>query len=234
MRTINEIGNRYGLLTVVDRGETYISPKGRRMARWLCKCDCGKSIEVLGLALRRGDTKSCGCLKLNSGKKRRTTCKYDMSREYGVGYTSNTNKPFYFDKEDFEIIKDKCWFENDQGYIVSTDREKSGHVRLHRLILGADEGEIVDHINCNKKDNRKSNLRYASRQTNGINRPCNKNNKLKVKGVSLNKDKYDARIMVDGKNINLGRYENIFDAIDARKIAEQLYFGEFAYRGENE
>lgn len=56
MQFKNEIGNRYGKLTVISLVKK--SPK----AVWLCKCDCGNTIKVLGISLRNGNTKSCGCL----------------------------------------------------------------------------------------------------------------------------------------------------------------------------
>ena len=57
----NEIGNKYGLLTVVDRAG---SKDG--YATWKCKCDCGNFVEVKGVNLRRKGTQSCGCLKLQN------------------------------------------------------------------------------------------------------------------------------------------------------------------------
>lgn len=56
-KIINEIGNKYGYLTVIDRGPNNSS--GR--ATWVCKCDCGKIVNVVGSQLRSGKTKSCGC-----------------------------------------------------------------------------------------------------------------------------------------------------------------------------
>ena len=52
----NEVGNCYGYLTVIQQAE---SKKGK--AAWLCQCKCGNQIVVTGDALRRGNTKSCGC-----------------------------------------------------------------------------------------------------------------------------------------------------------------------------
>jgi hypothetical protein len=54
---IDEEGNRYGKLTVVERAEN--SP--RRKAQWTCLCDCGNNITVLGYDLRKGNVTSCGC-----------------------------------------------------------------------------------------------------------------------------------------------------------------------------
>ena len=55
---IDEIGNHYGKLVVIERAAN----KGGHAA-WLCKCDCGKETEVCGVDLRNGHTQSCGCLQ---------------------------------------------------------------------------------------------------------------------------------------------------------------------------
>lgn len=77
-------------------------------------------------------------------------------------------------------------------------------------------------------------LRLSDKQTNGINRGCNKNNKLGVKGVNkaTGSEKFTARIMVNGKTLYLGTYNTIEEAKVVRDRAEKEYFGEFAYAGE--
>lgn len=55
----NELGNRYGMLTVVAE---YPGTSGVG-AYWICKCDCGNEIAVRGLSLRSGSTRSCGCFR---------------------------------------------------------------------------------------------------------------------------------------------------------------------------
>lgn len=57
-KLINEIGNIYGYLTVIERAEN----NGSRAA-WKCKCKCGQEVVVTGKLLRQGQTRSCGCLK---------------------------------------------------------------------------------------------------------------------------------------------------------------------------
>jgi len=57
MKRINEIGNRYGKLSVIER----VKNKGTQ-ATWKCKCDCGNETIVRGGNLRSGNNKSCGCL----------------------------------------------------------------------------------------------------------------------------------------------------------------------------
>ena len=56
-------GQRFGRLTVIHRGNDKTTANGSNQVTWLCKCDCGKTIEVRASSLRRGFTKSCGCLK---------------------------------------------------------------------------------------------------------------------------------------------------------------------------
>ena len=88
----------------------------------------------------------------------------------------------------------------------------------------------IDHINLNKLDNRIANLREATNSQNGKNLPIKSNNTSGFTGVCWDKlnNKWRAIIKVDHKQINLGRYVNIDDAIIARKSAEIKYFGEYA------
>lgn len=58
----NITGKKYGRLTVLFRGEDYVAPGGRKIVRWECQCECGKTVLVSGHNLRKGLTKSCGCL----------------------------------------------------------------------------------------------------------------------------------------------------------------------------
>lgn len=57
-KLIDEVGHKFGRLTVIERsGSTTWG-----FATWLCRCECGKAPVVVGASLRSGDTKSCGCL----------------------------------------------------------------------------------------------------------------------------------------------------------------------------
>lgn len=162
--------------------------------------------------------------------------KYIIKDDYVIGFTNNTNKEFYFDLEDYDKVSQCSWSENDNGYIITYTINRKKAIRLHRYIMNLETCSypIIDHKNNKKFDNRKNNLRIANQQTNQINRKENKNNKSGIKGVSLDKrnNKYYARIMINGKNIFLGYFENKEEAKEARDKAEQNYFGEFAYKGE--
>ena len=58
-------------------------------------------------------------------RKQRKVNKYVSKNEYVIGYTSNTNKKFYIDKEEFDNIKKYCWREDAYGYAVTTRNRKS-------------------------------------------------------------------------------------------------------------
>lgn len=113
-----------------------------------------------------------------------------------------------------------------------------GHVQIringvfykaHRLAWLYVYGELpdgeIDHINHNPYDNRISNLRNVSHKENARNQSMRKTNTSGVTGVYFYKRdrKWDAKIMVDGAMIHLGRFVNKIDAIIARKMAEQEY-----------
>lgn len=107
---------------------------------------------------------------------------------------------------------------------------------MHQVILQTDDGYIADHINTHMKtDNRKNNLRIASQMENVRNRKKQKNNTSGRTGVSLDKknNKWVAFIGHHHKHINLGHFINFEDAVKAREEAEDKYFGEFKYKGEN-
>ena len=63
---INELGNKYGRLTVIERAEN----DSKKDAKWICQCECGKKTIVAGYSLRSGNTKSCGCLQKEDLSKR--------------------------------------------------------------------------------------------------------------------------------------------------------------------
>lgn len=226
-RRIDMIGKKFGRLTVTKLSKNR-SSDGRLM--YYCDCDCGTiDVEVRGKSLRNGTTQSCGCLHREAMFKRNKKYnKYDLSGEYGIGWTSNTNKEFYFDLEDYDKIKDYCWWETDAGYIYCVMYDFDKRIGLHNLVTGF---PYVDHIKHNKKDNRKSQLREANDRYNSKNQSKHSNNTSGHTGVSLDKEKnkWEAYIGVDYKRIHLGYYHNIEDAIKARKEAEEKYYGEWSY-----
>ena len=151
---------------------------------------------------------------------------YDLTGEYGIGYTSK-GEEFYFDLEDYDKVKDYCWNKHKE-YIAT--RNVSGYILFHRLVMGiSDENIAVDHINHNKSDNRKNNLRFVTDSQNSMNRCISSHNTSGITGVNKCNGKWTARIGVNTKRIFLGNYDNFFEAVKARKEAEEKYYKEYSY-----
>ena len=228
---IDLTGKVFGRLTVLERAENHIQPNGVKVVRWKCICDCGKEIITSGQSLRRGYTQSCGCFHKDCAKDRGYKNKkynvYDLSGEYGVGYTLK-NEVFYFDKEDYDLIKNYCWF-MDRGYIVTNDPKTRKEIRFHRLVMKAPKGLFVDHKNHQRNDNRKNNLRIVTCAQNNMNKGLSSKNKSGVLGVYFQDNSWCAEISVHNKRIFLGRFKNKDDAIIIRKKAEEKFFGEYSY-----
>lgn len=75
---------RFGRLVAIKEVESYVSPKGYKLSRWLCKCDCGNIITVNTQALRSGNTMSCKCLHKELLSKRRSKGHESRSRLYSI------------------------------------------------------------------------------------------------------------------------------------------------------
>jgi hypothetical protein len=107
------------------------------------------------------------------------------------------------------------------------------HVNLGALLLGLPQTLCVDHINGNPLDNRRCNLRAATRQNNNQNRHVTRG-ALPYKGVNAKTDQprknpFRAYIGVNGKQINLGHYPTPEAAALAYNEAAKKHFGEFAW-----
>ena len=115
---------------------------------------------------------------------------------------------------------------------------ETGYVKMHRLIAGAREGECVDHINLNRLDNRRSNLRICTVAQNLYNKAATKVSKLGVKGVFLCSEKrmtlqgykrpYRAKMKVGGVVYLDRTYYTIEEAKAAYDACALKYQGEFS------
>lgn len=250
------IGREFGRLKVVARASDYIRKDGRKEVMWECECSCGNpnTIVVMSANLRRKNkgTQSCGCIgrELSSKRAKQTITElhrqnhkvnqYDLSGEYGIGYTLQGDV-FWFDKADYELIKDYCWHYNKRGYVVAWSILQRTEIKLHRLVMNVNNPNIeIDHIihpprNEHKIDNRKSNLRLVSHTNNTKNHVVQINNSSGTSGVHFSKrdGKWVARISCDGVRIHLGSFDTKEDAIRVRKEAESKYYGEYRYDASN-
>ena len=226
-------GEVYGRLTVIKEVEEHICPGGGKIRMVLCQCSCGSDpVKVSLNSLKRGTTQSCGCYKREKDKENLDNKKYNTydltSKEYGIGYTLK-GEPFWFDKEDYDLIKDYCWHLDNRGYVLARFGENK-NIRFHRLVLHVKEDEVVDHINRIKHDNRKSNLRKCTQAENTRNITIQKNNTSGITGVYFDNGykKWASEIKVNYKKIFLGYFTTKEEAAKVRYAAELKYFGEYS------
>jgi hypothetical protein len=113
-------------------------------------------------------------------------------------------------------------------------RDKDGKRKcymMHREIMKLEGNKMCDHINGNGLDNRKANLRPASRAQNGWNRGKSRvKSRSRYKGLAWdNKDKrWEVRISVNGRRIYIGRFEDEMQAARAYDRAARIYHGRYA------
>lgn len=146
------------------------------------------------------------------------------------------------DVDDWHLIKDYKWHAqwstSKNGYYAGTNmpngKGRYSGVGMHRFIMNAKKGEVVDHIDGHGLNNRKDNLRIVSARENAMNKGISIRNTSTVTGVTFEKGckKWRARIGFDKKLIDLGCFYNFDDAVEARRKAEDKYYGEFARRTE--
>jgi hypothetical protein len=142
------------------------------------------------------------------------------------------------DADCYEYLAQFRWY-IEAGYAVR-DRLKieehlglPGVIKMHRLILGAPPpGVMVDHINRDRLDNRRANLRFATPTQNAQNANTRCNNKLGLPGIQAASDRpgWRARIVVGRRKIHLGYFDKLVDAVRARRAAEFHHFRDFAPR----
>lgn len=136
------------------------------------------------------------------------------------------------DDEFYDSLSKHRWHVEKFGnnfYASRNCPEKRRVIKMHREILGAQSGAIVDHIDGNGLNNQLSNLRICTHSENMRNRL--KDSGSLAKGVSMSKSKknpYFARIMVDGKQKSLGSFPTVQEAADAYDRAAVFYYGDFA------
>ncbi len=138
------------------------------------------------------------------------------------------------DDEDFEYLNQWKWHVNHNGYAIrQLSKKESPNIRqrlfMHHAILPRND-LVIDHIDGNKVNNQKSNLRYASVLNNTRNQTIRKDSSCGYKGVyfSLQKNKWHARIKTSTKRLHLGFFDSSKEAAKAYNQAAIKYFGQFA------
>lgn len=217
---------RFGRLVV----QKYSHSENYR-AMWLCECDCGnKDVIIKGKYLLNGDTKSCGCSNIERiSQMGKDNKKYnDITIKDDIVYVKIADdKYFICDIKDLECCNDAYWYFNNNGYARGIVNGKT--ILFHNHIIKTDKNEEIDHIDGNRLNNVRSNLRVVTRVNNMKNKGKYINNTSGVTGVSFHTatNKWCAYIHADKIKHHLGEYDNFDDAVNVRKEAEDKYFGEF-------
>lgn len=210
-RALELTGKRFGWLTVISR----VDNKGAHTA-WKCICDCGNETICLGINLKKGNTKSCGCLKKTHNLKHGHCIKGKTSKIYAV----------------WANMISRCTNKNDKAYsyyggrgIKVCDRwHKSFENFLEDMMSTYQEGLTLERINVDG-NYEPDNCNWITREAQMHNRRLFETNKTGYNGVSITKHgKYRAQISVKGKGKQLGNFDTLKQAIEARTLAERCFW----------
>lgn len=200
-------GHRFGRLTVMKD----VGVVKQRYYSWECLCDCGNIVIVNGSNLRRGFTKSCGCLAIDKATKHGMCGTITYNCWSGIIKRCNNPKATNYKNYGGRGIK-VC------------DR----WLKFENFL--EDMGEKPENLTIERSDNKlgycKENCCYASHTVQARNKRLDKNNKTGAPGVcwEKNSQKYRVLIGIDGKRLHIGRFAKLSDAVIARKQAELKYW----------
>ena len=167
-----EIGDKFGKLTVIDKANDYISPKGKHQKRWICHCDCGKDTISHDQSLKNGTSISCGCIRNECIKINMTKHGLSQSRIYAeyramIDRCYNKNIKCYSDYGARHIIVCDNWLNKENGFI---------NFYNWSIANGYNDNLTIDRIN-NNGNYEPSNCRWIPKEHQG----ANKRNNIKIK-----------------------------------------------------
>jgi hypothetical protein len=154
-----------------------------------------------------------------------------LNQEFVEIQLLNSDKMTILDLDDFEKFGQVAWRIGSRGYAAKNQYLGDGKWEtslLHRKVMNAPKGVLVDHINGNKLDNRKSNLRFANHAENARNNRARKISDAGYKGVYISGNNFRARIRYNNNLINLGTFSSKEDAARMYNFWAKDLFGEFA------
>ncbi|RHO08431.1 AP2 domain-containing protein [Clostridium sp. AM22-11AC] len=212
-KMIDLTGQRFGRLVVIERAGS----RGGK-ATWLCQCDCGNQTVVIGGILRRGLTKSCGCLSKAINSEVHSTHHMTGERLHNI----------------WRGMKARCYIESCSNYQYYGGRGiqicaewKNDFTAFYNWALshGYSDDLSIDRVNSNG-NYEPENCRWVTMKKQFWNRRRWNTNKSGETGVIWSEDrkKWRAYITVNRKRINLGSFESKEDAVNARQVAEEKYW----------
>lgn len=210
----NLTGQEFGKLIALQPTTKRINKK----IVWLCKCECGNLVRVMSTNLTKGNTHSCGCSRSESLRRHGHKRRGKASDEYKIWVSmkqrcENANNTSYMDYGGRGIRICDEWNESFEQFYKDMGPRPSKKHSIERIDVNGN----YDPSNC----------KWATSVEQIRNQRTRSNSKTGYKGVNLVKrrDKYHARIGINGKNISLGYFDSIEDAANARKDGELKYWG---------
>ena len=136
------------------------------------------------------------------------------------------------DKDDKEKADMYNWYLGSDGYVHTKQYKKGRTKSLHTYLMPSDGKNVqIDHINRDKLDNRRENLRYCTQSDNLKNKGVYRNNRTGFTGVARSSrlvNPYTVQISNDNEQIYLGVYSNKYEAALVYDCAALQLHGEFA------
>ena len=179
-------GQVFGQLLVMSQAPSHFTPQGKPIKRWLCKCSCGNEKIVMGQSLKKGMTKSCGCLtdldltgkrvgyllvleKVKSTKRhtRQWLCQCDCGNQT-IKTTADLNSEHVKSCGRCRENEGRVWDGYRWLYKPNYPHNSKGWVQEHIYVYETEtgnslaEGEMIHHINMDKTDNSINNLYLCS------------------------------------------------------------------------
>jgi len=203
-------GSKFGRLTTLREVDPHIQqPSGKSRRKFLCRCICGEEVKVGLGELRRGDTKSCGCLSTDN-----KTSHGLSAHPFYLLCMSAINRCHNPDATSFKsyggrgIKVFEPWVEDVTGFI-----------RYVEQLPGADDASLsIDRID-NDGNYEPGNLRFATRSVQLRNRRVG--GKVPFRGVYLRRGRFVASISINGESLYLGTYSTPEEASNAYEKARR-------------
>lgn len=211
MIKIEMIGKKFDRLTVIEEAGI----DNHKKILYLCQCICGKTKIIRGGDLRKGKSRSCGCLNGELAKKRKTTHGLSSTSTYQVWSNmlqrcNNPKNSRYCDYGGRGIYMCRYWLKFENFF--------------------TDMGERPENLTIERLDNNlgyyKQNCKWGTRMEQARNQRIRKDNKTGYEGVVWDKvqKKYRVQIMANSQTHHIGSFDSLNQAIIAKKTAEQYYW----------